>query len=389
MMPDDSIDERQWREAVASLELPMSQARGLPNEVYTSEAFAKLESERLFGRGWTAVASASDLPQPGDMLPFQIGGRPFVLVRNRAREVRGFHNVCSHRGLQLVDKPCHGRAVIRCPYHSWAYDLDGALRATPDLGGPREPRVEGMEPARLGLRPVAIHCWHDIVYADVSGQAPPFEEFARPLMVRFAAYDLSVLKRAARIDWEIEANWKLVLENFVESYHLSFIHPQVDEYSRAEDHYDIIDGPVCGSGNLTAITAEAAAGPLPKFPKLPPDLTRAGQFVALFPNTLIFLMPDSMLVILVEPLSATRVREQLLFYFIGEGASDPTFEDIRRRQIEAWRHLNSQDTPMVERLQIGRRSSAFAGGVFSPYWDKPTVHVQKLIAKAMKGSLHG
>jgi choline monooxygenase len=278
---------------------------------------------------------------------------------------------------------------MRCPYHSWAYDLEGNLRATPNLAGPNKSRIEGLDLARWNLRPIAVHCWHDIVYVDVSGKAPPFEVFARPLIERFSAYDFSTLRRAARIDWEIEANWKLVLENFVESYHLSFIHPQVDEYSRAEDHYDIIDGPVCGSGNKTAITAAAAAGPLPKFPNLPPELARAGEFVALFPNTLMFVMPDNMLVILVEPLSATRVREQLLFYFIGDGATDPTFDDIRRRQIEAWRHLNGQDAPMLERLQIGRRSPAFAGGSFSPYWDRPIVHVQKMIAEAMKEPDHG
>ena len=388
-MPEDAIGEPKWHEVLAGLDLPLTQARGLPNYAYTSRAFADLESARLFARTWTAVASASDLASPGDLLPFQLGGRPFVLVRNRAGEIRGFHNVCSHRGLQLVDKPCQSQAVLRCPYHSWAYDLDGVLRATPDLGGPQKPRVEGMDPARWNLRPIRISCWHDIVYVDSSGEAPPFEDFIRPLTERFAAYDFSALKRAARIDWEIEANWKLVLENFVESYHLSFVHPQVDEYSRAEDHYDIIDGPVCGSGNKTAITAEAALGPLPKFPNLPPALARAGEFVALFPNTLIFVMPDNMFIILVEPLSPTRVREQLLFYFIGEGASDPTFEEIRRRQIEGWRHLNGQDAPMLERLQIGRRSPAFSGGGFSPYWDRPIVHIQKMIAEAMKEPKHG
>ncbi len=388
-MREDAFDERQWREVVAALDLPLTEACGLPNQAYTSQAFAEVEGDRLFARTWTAVASASDLPSPGDLLPFQLSGRPFVLVRNRAGVIRGFHNVCSHRGLHLVDKPCQGQTVIRCPYHSWAYDLDGMLRATPELGGPQKPRVEGMDPARWNLRPIGVHCWHDIVYVDVSGKAPAFEEFARPLTRRFAAYDLSLLKRAARIDWEIEANWKLVLENFVESYHLSFVHPQVNAYSRAEDHYDVIDGPVCGSGNKTAITAEAAAGPLPKFPNLPPDLARAGEFVALFPNTLIFLMPDSMLVILVEPLSPTRVREQLLFYFVGEGATDPAFEAVRWRQIEGWRHLNGQDAPMLERLQIGRRSPAFAGGGFSPYWDRPIAQIQKMIAEAMKEPVHG
>ena len=166
-------------QTLAEFEAPTLVARGLPAAApYTSEAFFALENERIFARSWVFAAFAHELERPGDTAPVTVAGRPVLLLRDMAGEVRAFHNVCRHRCLKLVDRPGNVGRSIRCPYHSWMYRLDGALLAAPYFGG-REPRSapDGFDRSQYGLVPVRSAVWHDWVFVDLSGIAPPFEEF--------------------------------------------------------------------------------------------------------------------------------------------------------------------------------------------------------------------
>ena len=131
---------------------PIGEASGLPNRCYTDSAHFGRETALLFDRGWTCVGFGKDVPEPGDALPIEHLGRPLLALRGKDGAVRVFHNVCSHRGMVLVSEPTRIRSVIRCPYHSWCYGMDGALKATPHVGGPghnapRRDRQGGARPA--------------------------------------------------------------------------------------------------------------------------------------------------------------------------------------------------------------------------------------------------
>ena len=112
-----------------------AEASGLPNDVYTNDEFFAHERDTLFAGTWTCVGRGSDAPNPGDVCPVNLMGLPLVMVRGNDGQLRVFHNVCSHRGNRLVAEPCRVTGVIRCPYHSWTYELDGKLRGTPHIGG--------------------------------------------------------------------------------------------------------------------------------------------------------------------------------------------------------------------------------------------------------------
>ena len=161
-----------------------SPARGLPAAAYTDEAFWKLECDTLLSQHWVSAGFAHELADPGDVVPVSVAGKPVLLLRNQQDEIAAFHNVCRHRCLKLIDQARNVGKRIRCPYHAWAYDLDGRLCASPHFGGFKRHRPDGFDPAEHGLQPVRVAVWHDWIFVNLGGNAPPFEDYARDPRLR-------------------------------------------------------------------------------------------------------------------------------------------------------------------------------------------------------------
>jgi len=203
-------------EVVARLNRPTGSAVGLPRDVYIDADFYELERDHVLAATWVCVGVASDLPNPSDLVPYDFGGAPLLLLRDRAGTIRAFHNVCSHRGVQLVDAPRNARGGITCPYHAWTYALDGQLLRRPRFcGQPRCPD-DRFDPVALGLRAIRCELWHQLIFVNLDGKAPPVAEYVRPLADRWADRDLALLRHGGGLEFDIHANWKLVVENFAE-----------------------------------------------------------------------------------------------------------------------------------------------------------------------------
>lgn len=189
---------------LAAVDRPIEQARGLPNWLYTTAAGWSLERERLFAPTWACVGFGKDVPAPGDVRPVDLMGLPLILLRDHAGEIRVFHNVCSHRGLELVTEPCRVKHHLRCPYHSWTYGLDGSLTKTPMIGGPGRNDCPGFDRSRHGLKPVRSAVWFDVVFVNLSGTAPDFADHVAPLAENYAGWreifaeDQEVVERMQR-----------------------------------------------------------------------------------------------------------------------------------------------------------------------------------------------
>ena len=138
-------------EKLHNVDRPIEVANGLPNECYTSIDYLVHEREKVFFNKWTIIGVASSIPKPGDVKPHNLLGIPLILVRDKDMKIRVFHNVCSHRGFKLLDKPCSLKNVIRCPYHSWSYDLNGKLIATPHIGGLNNHKLENFDKTKSCL----------------------------------------------------------------------------------------------------------------------------------------------------------------------------------------------------------------------------------------------
>jgi nitrite reductase/ring-hydroxylating ferredoxin subunit len=188
-------------------------ARGLPPRAYISEDFFTLENETLFANGWVFAGFAHEMAAPGDVVPVTVAGRPLMLVRGRDGEIRAFHNVCRHRCATLVEQPGNVGRVITCPYHAWAYGLDGALRTTPHFAGPDRHDHPGLDRAAMGLKPVRSGLWQDWIFVNLSGTAIDFEDFVAPIARRLAAANLARLTPVATIDLgEVRTNWKFLMD---------------------------------------------------------------------------------------------------------------------------------------------------------------------------------
>jgi len=369
--------------AIAAIDRPIERANGLPNVAYLSTDFLHLEFERLFAPGWACVAFASEAPRPGDVKPFVFLGVPLILVRDKMGELRVFHNVCSHRGLRLVERPCSKLKIIRCPYHSWSYDLAGALRATPSIGGPGKNQVDGFDPGQAGLRSVRAAVWHDLIFVNISGTAVPFEKFVKPLEERWRAYDLSRFASytsGPAFEITLAANWKLAIENTSESYHLPWVHPGLNSVSRLEDHYHIVADSFCGQGSR-AYAPPPDEARLPRLNGISDAEAQNAEYVTLFPNVHIGVHSDQMFAMIVEPLAPDLTRERIGLYYVGEGASSEAFAERRVENARWWNEVFVEDQGVVEGMQRGRQSPAFLGGRFSPVMDLPTHHFHRWVAR--------
>ena len=363
---------------------PIDKALGLPNACYTDPSQFQRERRQLFDRGWACIGFAKDIPEPGDALPVDHLGSPLLALRDKGGHVRVFHNVCSHRGMVLVEEPTRIRSVIRCPYHSWCYGHDGALKATPHVGGSGHNAHSAIDRVALGLKAVRSAVWFDLMFVDLSGEAPAFETFIRPLAERWSMFEQNELRHAGAdgsFRLEVRCNWKLAVENYCESYHLPWVHPGLNSYSRLEDHDNIVE-PGLFSGQGTRVYNPELSDDGRRFPdfrslasspKAVSDIwqTRA-EYVALYPNVLIGVHRDHVFAIRLEPLGPDRTREHVEIYFTSEQALGEDFVELRAKLKAMWHEVFVEDISVVEGMQRGRASAAFSGGVFSPMMDEAT-----------------
>ena len=381
------MDQRMADEELAPVLEPVATARGLPNRHYVDRVWFETEREKLFFDGWAGIGFAKDVPRNGDAMPITFLGQPLVAIRGRDGKLRVFLNICRHRGMILIRDAGPIRGAIRCPYHSWCYDLDGALKATPHVGGPGHNSHEAIHREDLGLVEVPSHVWRDVIFVNISGDAPPFETAHRAAIERWHEFDKPLLHSGADSSFKLDVatNWKLAVENYCESYHLPWVHPGLNSYSRLEDHYNIEQaGAFSGQGTLVyRQLADENGLVFPDAPSLSDRWQTAAEYIALYPNVLFGVHRDHSFAILLEPAAIDRTVEHVEIYYHAEEALDANYADLRARNSELWETVFKEDIFVVEGMQRGRHASGFDGGKFSPVMDSPTHMFHRWVASRL------
>ena len=341
---------------------------GLPAKSYTDENFWKKECDTVLSNGWLFVGFVHEFKKPGDVIPLFIADKPVLLIKDNDNKIVAFHNVCSHRCLKLVDEKKNVGKIIRCPYHSWSYDLKGKLKAAPHIGGTGQHQPKGFNFLDHGLKKIKIHIWHDWIFINFNGKAKKFNDYAKPLMKKFNDIDLTKLKYGATLDFgKIKTNWKFLIENFIEPYHVQFVHKSTTNQP-LKDHYTVVDGICYGSG--VDVKQEDT--------KNIKALSVTSRYLSLFPNFIIgTYFPNQVGVYLNVPI-APGVTSQKRIIYTTDG------KDMGKEEIEMvkniWWSVHKEDHEMCERLQEGRSSPASdGGGLLSPVWEKGVQAFQKLI----------
>ncbi|MDH3666539.1 MAG: aromatic ring-hydroxylating dioxygenase subunit alpha [Paracoccaceae bacterium] len=372
---------------LAAVTQPVTNARGLPNAFYTDPEVFEEEKRKVFFRNWAALGFFSDVPEPGDAKPLTFLGQPLVLIRGRDGVLRVFQNVCRHRGMILIERPQKIERAIRCPYHSWCYELDGSLRTTPHVGGPGTNRHDAIKRDELGLFEVRSHTWLGMVFVNIDGQAPAFEEYAGDAIARYADFDKPLYKCGGEgtFTMEVKANWKLAIENGAESYHLPWVHPGLNSYSRLEDHYHIeAHGPLCGQGTTVYNPSLSEDGRrFPEFADFDAKWNQGAEYPMLFPNIMIGVHKDQLWGFIVEPVSHDRSIEHVQIYYADPSVAGDAWAGMRKKNAEMWAGVFAEDIFVVEGMQRGRHATQFDGGKFSPVMDNPTHDFHAWVASQM------
>ena len=171
---------------IEAVNRPIEAANGLPNECYINKDYFTYEKDKIFFDRWTVIGVGSSIPNPGDARPYNLLGIPLIMIRDKSMKIRVFHNVCSHRGFKLLDKPCTLKNVIRCPYHSWAYDFNGSLVSTPHIGGLNNHKSEKFDKTKSHLKEVKTKVWLDIIFININSNETDFDEYIKPLEQRWS-----------------------------------------------------------------------------------------------------------------------------------------------------------------------------------------------------------
>jgi phenylpropionate dioxygenase-like ring-hydroxylating dioxygenase large terminal subunit len=387
-------------ETYAATRRPVELAETLTPEAYTSEEFFAIERERVFGSSWVAVGCVDQLREVGDVLVADVSGSSIFVVRSGEGALRAFFNVCRHRGTRLL-RPDDRRVkrFIRCPYHSWAYDLNGRCVGTPLFTGSDIPAdqaaVFDMAPVKCfdrgdyGLIHVAVDTWGPLVFVNLDGAAGPLSEHLGDLPERTAGYRLSEWEIARVTRYEIAANYKLVAENFMEYYHLPWVHPGLVKVSPVDAHYRW-QGPGMYSGFCTSpIAADTSdAGwqkGVPPISRLDPSDAISARFVWLFPNVAVNVLPNHLFVMITDAVSPRLTVETTYLLTHPESTSAGECEQGIDELARFWDEVNREDIGIVERVQEGLESTPFPGGRLCYRFEEPLHRFQNMVIDRMVG----
>eukprot|EP01103_Thecamoeba_quadrilineata_P018953 TRINITY_DN7492_c0_g1_i1.p1 TRINITY_DN7492_c0_g1~~TRINITY_DN7492_c0_g1_i1.p1 ORF type:complete len:457 (+),score=67.90 TRINITY_DN7492_c0_g1_i1:67-1437(+) len=367
-------------------------------ETYHNPNFYDLERELIFKRSWVCVGLDSQLREPGQVKTIDLVDQPILLTVATDRKIRGFYNVCRHRGSCLVNTPAAKQRILRCPYHAWSYSLEGKLLATPQIKNEdREIKKED-----YGLLPVHVEKWGPFVFVNLAEEKPiSLKEYLGDL---FSVYSTRFPEppnveddwdAVASKNYELNANWKLLVENFVEWYHLPTIHPALTSVSEPANHVDaqgngmytsFATSPWTNNGCVTDI------GYTPTSPHLTDVQANSAYFVQVFPNLLLFFLPSHVLSIVVIPKGPGKSEETMSLLVernsagvSGKNGINPNAETLAKYQeiMKFWDQVNGEDVGAMEIVQRGIRSTPFKGGVVTDKWEHYLLRFQRMVIDAV------
>jgi len=354
---------------MARLETPFVST--LPGRYYYDPAIYEMELERIFSQMWVCVGRADAITGAGAYEVVTVGRESIIVVRGRDDVLRAFLNVCRHRGARLCNEASGKlKGSIQCRYHAWTYGLDGRL-----IGAPNVLSDEQFERALFGLLPVALEVWEGLIWLNLGDDpASIADQLNEPIIERFggytafARYDVGNLKVGKRITYDVQANWKLVLENFMECYHCGPMHPEFCRLLpgyKTGDVSDYVNGEAVSlAENVEAftITGKASRPPLPGL--LQEDLRHYYGFV-LQPNVLLNLLHDHVVMHWLIPNGPGRTVIMCDWLFDPQVMARADFDPMDA--VEIFDIVNRQDWEVCELTQLGMGSKAYrSGGVYVP-----------------------
>lgn len=339
---------------------PLACAQTLPAWFYTDPACDALDRRAVFARGWQLVGHVSALADVGDHVIAELAGVPLVVVRGEDGELRALHNVCRHRAGPLATCDGRGAKRLRCKYHGWSYALDGQLLSATEMDS-----AEDFDVSVIRLPRARVDEWQGLVFACLDPQAPPLDEVLDGIEERVGDRGLDRYRFHERVAYEIECNWKVYIDNYLEGYHVPHIHPELNALLEYRSY--IVE---------TAAWHSLQHSPLESADKL----YGSGEalYYTIWPNTLLNILPGRLQTNRVLPLDAQRCRVEFDYYYSPDIAADEVAER-HRRDHEFSDLVQRQDVDICEIVQRNLASGSYRAGRLNPKREDAVHHFQELL----------
>jgi Rieske 2Fe-2S family protein len=343
---------------------PLTRATQLPPRAFTDPAVLDWELEHLFRRGWIGVCHVDQVRERGQYVMAELGSESVFVVADDDGLPRAFVNSCRHRGARLVDDPEGRLRRLQCRYHAWSYGFDGSLRNAPFTD-----ELEDFDRSCFGLRPVRLAVVEGIVLLDRSGDAPPPAEHVGELREQLAHYRLGELRRGARVVYDVAANWKAIAENYSECLHCPGVHPELNRLSHYLSGESMAGaGAWCG-GSMTLSEDAATMGTDGGSAHRPPiagltetDL-RSVFYYLVFPNVLVSLHPDYVMLHTLWPRAADRTEVVCEWFFEPATLAAPGFD--ASDAVAFWDQVNREDWDVCALTQRGLGNRDIVAGRYT------------------------
>jgi choline monooxygenase len=339
-------------------------SRALAPRFYRDQALLEAEHERILERTWQLAGHVSKLAEPGSYLTTSAGTQPVLVVRGKDGELRAFRNVCRHRGSRVLSGSGQCGKAIRCRYHGWTYRLDGSLIGMPEVRSFGE-----IDKSALGLHPASVDEFCGLVFVNLDRDALPLSEQLSELEEHLAPYRIPSLVPFNSTEGQQPANWKIVIDNYLEGYHVPIAHPglmRLLDYKRYDvelgEHYAWFEAPLRDKPAGTRL--ERAYRRLVKpMPGLDPRDVRVWRYVFIYPNTAIDLYPDQVMTWQIRPDGVLRTRDSFAAY-------RPERPGLRNRLVQRMNtrlntRVHDEDVDLVANVQAGLATRGYEPGPLS------------------------
>lgn len=332
----------------------------LPRQYYTSPELFGQELQQIFYERWVCVGRAEQIPRPSDYFTQQIGRENMIIICTKQGGVCAHYNVCRHRGARLCrsDSQGHFRESIQCPYHAWTYNLEGRL-----IGAPHMNEVPEFRKEDYPLFGAQTHLWEGFIFVNLATNPQPFGDFFSELSAKLAPWQIANLRSARRIDYEVKANWKLLVENYSECYHCPLVHPALNELSHYMSGENDFERGIFLGGYMElkhgSMTTNGATCATPVGQVTAEDLNRV-YYYSLFPNMLLSLHPDYVMFHTLWPQGPDRTHIVCEWLFDPTAVTQPDFDPMPA--VEFWDMTNRQDWHVCEITQEGVSSKMYTPG---------------------------
>jgi choline monooxygenase len=359
-----------------AIDADVAKAHTLPAAWYVRPESEALERDRVFARTWQYAIGAAAVEAPGSYATVEVAGRPIVVVRDEARTLRAFYNVCRHRAGPVATGAGACKA-LKCAYHGWTYGLDGALKFTPEAKD-----IACFDKGDFGLVPVAVDAFGPFVFVRLSIDGPSLAEFLGEIVPETQALPLGRMRFYTRRVYEIACNWKVYVDNYLEGYHIPQVHPGLfQELSYPEYKVEVQrfhskqHAPVRKpQGSLYTRGLDDGAAPV-------------ALYYWVFPNLMLNVYPDNVQVNVILPLGSGRTATVFDWYVLTP--DDPRAAEDFAASLAFSDVIQKEDIGICEHVQKGLASGAYDTGRFAPQKETGVHHFHSLMVEFLQSSSRG